>query len=922
SYRVEADSRLNELPVLINDLFGADYTGAGRITGVKTDGAATVSIGADGRSIVYTPAEGFSGQDTLTYTVDGALKAEVTVWVGTSVYEMLPRFDDSADFGQFLLNEAIVRYEYLFGTVRYGGPPEVDTDGILTGSIAGGGDPRSYSETNVQVAGVDEGDIIETDGDYLYVLTGNELIIAKAWPAEELSIASRVTIKGELIAEYLHGDRLTIISKTTQSPWQRPWGGGFGAPQTDVLGGWWPWPVDSDTWVTVLDVSDRQSPTIVEQTKLEGNYVESRRIDDTVFLVLSDDGFNRWLPEPQLLPQTDAADGSRVYETREQYIQRMTARMEDFLPHYASYGPDGELLSTGMLQEPGRVFRPDGPDARSLVTVASMNIGDDVPGIVASTGIFTTGAGKIYGSLDSLYVFDDQHTWEDGQVTEILKFDWDADTGRVRLAAEGQVPGRMINQFSADQFEGNLRIATTIDNAYSGNWSGRSENVLFVLHDDGGVMEYVGSLKNLALDEQIRSVRFMGDRAFVTTFRNIDPLFALDLSDPTHPQPRGYVTLPGYSSYMQLIDENTILAVGRNTSLTGTGPTQVSLFDIEDLGHPQVIDQYTFERFSTSEAESDHHAFGWFGPHNVLAVPSARTYWERIDQDGDGYRETRQAVREDELVLLKIDPTATRLSGDGIQLLGQIEHDSPVRRSVYIDDVLYSVAENSAIAASIVDPTVRYAEIQFGIDPGTDRPRLRRRIQVIDDTDMGFDAYGYWVSDSAQGFGVGTHCQLAGSRGDVARWTFDVEPGYYRVAATWPESVDAAADAPFTVLDGSIPLETVRVDQRMAPDDLLDSSKGPTAWENLGVFRITGDRLVVTLSDDAEGTVVADAIRVEQVSFVADRHVFYNDSAFDGGDPDANAGDDAAIDNSKQALLPGQEAAFANYTSYDKGLNG
>jgi len=927
SFRVEADGRPNDLPVLINDLFGADYTGAGQITSVtSTSAGAAASVGADGRSIVYTPSQGFSGQDTLTYTVDGALKADVTVWVGTSVDEMLPRFDSSTDFGQFLLDDALGRYEYLFGTVREGG-------GVLMGGrwdydIATNSESTShtFSETNVQVAGVDEGDIIETDGDYLYVLTGNELIIAKAWPAEELSIASRVTIEGQLIAEYLHGDRLTVISKTWQSYSPQPWDP-MGS-QTDMIGYWQPRPMNSNTWVTVLDVSDRQSPTIVEQTKLEGTYVESRRIDDTVFLVMRDDGVDRWLPKPELLPQIDADgsndDGSRIYETREQYIQRLTARMEDFLPHYASYGADGRLLSKGMLQTPGRVFQPNGPEARSLVTVASMNMSDDVPGIITSTGIFTTGASKIYGSLESLYVFDERYEWEDGSVTKILKFDWDAESGRVKLAAEGTVPGRMVNQFSADEFRGNLRIATTISNSYSGNWSDRSENVLFVLRDDGprnngGVLEFVGSMKNLALDEQIRSVRFMGDRAFVTTFRNIDPLFALDMSDPTHPQPRGYVTLPGYSSYMQLIDEHTLLAVGRNTSLTGTGPTQVSLFDIEDLGQPRVIDQYTFERFSTSEAETDHHAFGWFAPHNVLAMPSARVYWERVDQDGDGYRETRQSVREDELILLSIDATATRLSGDGIQLLGQVEHDSPVRRSVYIDDVLYSIAENSACAVSIVDPTIQFAQIEFGIEPDTDEREFHRQVQVLDDTDMGFDTFGHWVSDLGPGFYDGTHSRLAGSQGDVASWTFSVTPGFYRVAATWPQSIDASPNAPFTVFDGSTPLETVRVDQQTVPDDLLD---GQSAWENLGVFRITGDRLVVTLSDDAEQTVIADAIRIEPISFVAGRHVFYNDSTFDGGDPGPNAGDDNAIDDSKQALLPGQEAAFKNYTSYYKGLNG
>jgi uncharacterized secreted protein with C-terminal beta-propeller domain len=144
------------------------------------------------------------------------------------------------------------------------------------------------------------------------------------------------------------------------------------------------------------------------------------------------------------------------------------------------------------------------------------------------------------------------------------------------------------------------------------------------LQEDDGVFEFVGSLQNLALDETMKSVRFLGDRAFVTTFRTVDPLFAIDLSDPTRPESVGHITLPGFTSYMHLVDENHLLTVGRNTPPGNAGPTQVSLFDISDLTQPLRIAEYTFERFSTSEAEVDHHAFGYFAEHGLLGMP-ART---------------------------------------------------------------------------------------------------------------------------------------------------------------------------------------------------------------------------------------------------------------------------------------------------------
>ncbi len=912
-YRVEPDSAGSALTVLVNDMFGANYTGAGRITGVTaTDAGAAVAVASDGGSIQYTPPAGFSGEDTFGYTVDGALKAAVTVHVSESVEDTLPRFDDPANVAEFLLEDALQRYAYLFGMGK-GSTSLPPGFGGQTYAFSGDGlapTERVHSETNVQVAGVDEGDIIEVDDDYIYILTDSELIIADAWPAEEMSIASRTAIEGEPVGMYLHGDRLTVVSKASAYPWLPPYddlGGGI------VLASlWWPQPQPSETYVTVLDVSDREVPDLVEQTKLDGRYVESRRIDDSVFLVLRDNDVDGWLPRPELLPTTEDPEGPKVYETEEQYIARVTAEIETFLPQATSYDADGEVLQTSPLHVAGELFRPFAPDAERLVTVVSMNIADDQPGIVASTGLFTGGASEIYGSLENLFVFDQEYTAEDGGVLDILEFDWDAETGNVEFAAKGRVPGRMVDQFSADEFDGHLRIATTINNSYAGNWSGRSENVLFVLRNDAGVLEYVGGIQNLALDESIRSVRFMGDRGFVTTFRDIDPLFAVDLSDPAKPRAVGHVTMPGFNSYMQLIDADHLLTVGRNTPVGRSGPTQVALFDVSDLSQPRLIDQYTFDRFSTSEAEVDHHAFGWFAHHNVLSMPSARVYQERVDENGDGYGESRRTVREDELMLFTIDVTATRESGDGIQLLGELPHDSPVRRSGFIDNVLYTVAEESATAVNIEDPTHQYAAIEFPSEQ--DDPKLPPwpwPVWIIDDGDAGFRTGGEWIYHPAAGLAEGIHFGRSGGGEDTASWSFPVTPGLYRVAATWPDYVNQSSDAPFDVRDGSTTLETVRLNQQSPPDDFVEDN---VAWESLGIFEITGNQLVVALSDDADQYVIADAVRVEAVSPVVGRYVFYGNSAF--GDPAD------AIATDKTPLLPGQTATFANYTNYSRGING
>lgn len=152
----------------------------------------------------------------------------------------------------------------------------------------------------------------------------------------------------------------------------------------------------------------------------------------------------------------------------------------------------------------------------------------------------------------------------------------------------------------------------------------------------------------------------------------------------------------------------------------------------------------------------------------------------------------------------------------------------------------------------------------------------------------------------------------------MVAWAFSVTPGQYRLAATWPERTYAATNSPFTVYDGPGRLATVRVNEKLRPSDFTDLGVG---WEDLGTYRATGDTLVVLLSDNADGFVVADAIRYERVEVVA-RQVFYNNSLYDGNRSDADSGDDGAIAPDKTALLPGETAGFRNYTSFSQGING
>ncbi|TWT96036.1 Beta propeller domain protein [Botrimarina colliarenosi] len=720
-FRVDAADGAQTLPVLVNDLFGANYSGVGQITGVTAAASgASLSIGPDGQSIVYTPAPGFTGVDSFGYTVDGVLKATVQVVVDTGAPGSAETFAGVDDYFDFLLAGALERYGNAFGAAAWN-TVYLNSTGVLfaydSDSLTA---TRSHSETNVQVAGVDEGDVVEFDSDYSYVLTDSGVAILDAWPADELSVVSNIDVTGRPVAEFLYGDRLTVISEIgNQNPYLLNYPRGvvvsdFADSFSDSFG--WPgYPATpSQTVITVIDVSDRHAPQVVQSTTLDGRYVDSRSIDGQVYAIVSNTPTSPF--DLRVIDEDDDPQTTNRYETQEEFVARVSANrgasVEAALPSYTTSGADGETVRTGLLNTPDTVHRPLVDGANTLISIVSIDATSDTPGLTDTTAVYSTGAGTIYATRDSLYVLDSESSAEDGQSTRIAKFNWDPASGGVDFATSATVPGTIVNQFAVDETDGLLRIATTVTNTGSGNWSGRDENLLFVLREDDGVMEAVGSVKNWALDEDIRSVRFLGDRAFVTTFRTVDPLFALDLSDPSRPEAVGHVTLPGFSSYMHLVDENHLLTVGMNTPTGHGGPTQVSLFDISDLLQPLRIGEYTFPRFTTSEAQVDHHAFGYFDEHGLLAIPVAGTSIERVDLDGDGYNETREVVHSNELAIFTIDITAA-VPADRLQFTAAIEHDATVQRSGYIGDKLYSIGRDAVKVVDVANPGVVIASAEL-----------------------------------------------------------------------------------------------------------------------------------------------------------------------------------------------------------------
>ena len=379
------------------------------------------------------------------------------------------------------------------------------------------------------------------------------------------------------------------------------------------------------------------------------------------------------------------------------------------------------MLPTDLLQAD--------PDVTTVTGIASINMASSQPGLANSVGVTASAKAKLFATGEHVYLFTDRSDGlRQASSTQILKFRWSGNTGAIEYAAHGAVPGSLLNQFSADEAGGQLRVVTEISNIGRGNFSGNNETGLFVLEDDGGVLEFVGSLHNLALGENVRSVRFYEDRAFVTTFAQTDPLRAIDLSDPQSPQPLGHVPLPGFNSYMHFIAEDRLLTVGRNTATGLGGRTMVSLFDVADLTAPRRLDQYDLPSHSQSEANVDHHAFGWFSRHQVLAIPYRRTFWERYDADDDNYAEAERRVSEDALTLLHVG------SGN-IAWRGQVDHRAEVMRSLYIGDFAYSIGVDAIKSVAIASPDVLVGELPFENSDAPEFPLIPRVAASLDAVD-------------------------------------------------------------------------------------------------------------------------------------------------------------------------------------------
>jgi beta propeller domain-containing protein len=554
---------------------------------------------------------------------------------------------------------------------------------------------RDFTTTNTQEKDVDEGDFVKNDGSRAFVLHDRQLVKLDTWPPESTRIAWAQPLEGYPMEMFLEGDRVAVFSRVNLSPaFARA-----GAPLRSL-----PCSLTRDVRcadglkITVLDVSGAD-PGVLYELYLQSGYVSSRRVGSSV-RVVSTGG----LRGPVLTYYLDTYSPDR--EALRNAYERLRSRNADIIK--SSSLEDWLPPSLEVVGGRPRVLTPDcaffhASTTLGLTTVTALNLARPDAGALLTS--LLSPADEVYASKQSLYLTM-RHYWRPGvqsvqEHTYIHKFDTASDSLRIRYVASGGVPGHILDQFSLSEDQGSLRVATTQ------RLLGTITNGVHVLQAQGGRLEQVGVVAGLAPGEQLYSSRFLDNRGYLVTYRVVDPLFTIDVSDPRQPRQVGELKVPGFSTYLHPIDRDHLLAIGRETAETPNGLRVIGLalqvFDVSDFSSPRLMHKQVFGTWgSSSEAENDHKAFNYFPARGLLAIPFSDWTQSRVG----GFQSSLELFR-------------VSLAG-GIVSAGSVDHSdlnrpvayqsypwpySPrVRRSIMMEDFVYSISMGGVKVSPVDDP--------------------------------------------------------------------------------------------------------------------------------------------------------------------------------------------------------------------------
>ena len=523
----------------------------------------------------------------------------------------------------------------------------------MDGSAGARDDSKDFSNTNEQVEGINEADIVKTDGTYIYVATRDSVKIYRANDGRPVLTDSMEVMLDKETGEYIEftelyldeGKLVVLGRKGAMGNWIRPMPEPM--PMEDVMvDSIMPFYGEEYVYLGVYEIDQEGKMNLVKELELEGGLLSSRKKDEHVYLVV-----NKYLsyygpyPDKPIPLFRDSTIGTEYRE----------------------------IPVDSILYHPGRRMS-------NYLLVAAVDIMDEKES--ANVEAYLGSGSEVYMSENALYVSGNDYNSFWGTVTNITRFT--VDGTRIAYSGGGMVQGSLLNQFSMDEYDGNLRVATT-------EWRGDSLNSVYILDRN---MDQIGSIENLAPGERIFSARFMGDIGYVVTFRQVDPLFVLDLSDPENPKVTGELKVPGFSNYLHPISQDILLGIGQDVD-EETGIQQgikLSLFDVSDSGKPREIKNLTLgDTGSYAEVLHNHKALMLKPEEELIAFDATlNTYSGKLAREAFNGLVVVKASKAGDLQLV------VEISNEGI-------YGQNVKRPVYIGDILYYVMDDQIRAFHMDD---------------------------------------------------------------------------------------------------------------------------------------------------------------------------------------------------------------------------
>ncbi len=612
-------------------------------------------------------------------------------------------------------------------TPYYGGGLDIATGAMRTESatqqaVGGEGAPKTeggstdYSATNIQVEGVDEADIVKNDGKYIYTVSGNKVVIVDAYPAENAKILSEIELNGTASNIFINGNKLVVFGSE----------GGYGGPYYKTM---YYYPYSQNSFIKVYDVSDRSNPILKRDLSVNGSYYDSRMIGDYVYVIMNQPIYmGGEITVPMIASGGEAKSVCNCpdvyYFDVPDYSKRFTTIMA-VNTNNDEEEPTGEVYVMGTTQniyvslnniyvtytkwlsEYDFIDRIVNEALLPLVPLdVKVRLNEIMGYNISSSSKMQEISSVVQNYINSLsdeerkdletniqekMVVIQEEISKEMEKTIIHKIS--INNGKVEYKAQGSVAGNALNQFSMDEYTGYFRIATTT----SASGSANSMNHVYVLDGD---LNVVGKLEDLAKGERIYSARFIGNKGYMVTFRQIDPLYVIDLSDPANPKVLGYLKIPGVSDYLHPYDENHVIGLGRDATEEGRMQgMKLSLFDVTDVQNPTEVSKYMIgDRGTSSEALNDHKAFLFSKEKNLLVIPVSLVEGDKWNAWNGAYVFSLDLENG---FVLKGKVTHSNQTENETEYYS--DYQSQIRRSLYMDDILYTISQKMIKMNTLTD---------------------------------------------------------------------------------------------------------------------------------------------------------------------------------------------------------------------------